>query len=324
MFVEGHYEVAVNFDDVHDVPQFHLRMVSPDEIPKRTPEHLFLYLVTQPFKPLPHVMNLPPLLQEDTFLSLDGDAVVVQKPVMLYTFTTSLPAIACIEFDSNVCTDLLLNRLHQVALWLDTIVSFDGGSHNVARMLVTKQRADVMPGMLAAVDESVLFEWRPNEVVEGATSVNLHTHPVVMAYKKSLEEAPKSMSFRTRFPNYQRHHQEQCAAHAETDDEYAFDLTCLETTCFQQPLLGPDIDGKVPVLFGDFIVFLCLSLRPDSFFKTQIVGVNKSADGFPFELLNNEHLTLPADFAFALFDDKTKTLRSQLLPASSFQYISQF
>lgn len=317
MFVEGHYEVAVRFDDVNSMPEFHLRMLTPDEMPKRVQEQLYMYLVTQPFKPLPHVMNLPPMLQEDTFLSFDASQVAVKRPVLLHTFASSLPAIACIEFESSVTKEALLNRLHNVAVWLDAIVAYDGGSHNVSKVVVTSSQFDLQTGMLPTfLDEDVLFQWHPGQV---PAPESVHTHPIVMAYKKSLEEAPRSLAFRSRFPNHHRHHHEQTSVLPVTE-EYNYDMSYMDLP--MSNLL--DVDGKVPVLFGDFIVFFASShTSEDTFVKTQIVGRAVNEHAFPFELLNNEHVHLPADFAFALFDDKTKTLRSPVAPASRYKYISE-
>lgn len=319
MFVEGHYEVAVNFDEEHAVPQFNLRMVSAEEVPKYARQHYYMYLATQPFKPASHIMNLPPILQEDNFLSFDSSHVSVCKPVMLYTFAPSLPAVACIEFDSSVAADVLVARLHQAATWLDSIVAYDGGSHNVARVVVTRHKTDLQSGTLPPfADNDVLFQWQTGQVQ--MSSANIQQHPVVIAYTKSLEESPRSMSFRTRFPSFQRHHQEQthAVASAAAEDDFTFDMTCFETVSV------PEIDGKIPVMFGDYIVFMHWPVHSDTFVKTQVVGFIDSTTSFPLELLNNEHFQLAPDAPFALFDDKTKTLRTQLFPASRFQYMSNF
>ncbi len=315
MFVEGHYEVAVNFDDQLAVPQFHLRMVSPEEVPKQVSQHLHMYLVTQPFKPVPHIMNLPAMLQEDNFLLFES-LVAVKKPVMLYTFAPTLPAVAHIEFDSSVSLDRLVNTLQQVAIWLDSIVAFDGGSHNVARLLVSTIPVPFQDGMLSPVvqSEDVVFQWHAQPPAIPVAAI--HQHPVVLAYSKQLEESPRAMSFRTRFPSFQRVHQEQTVAAAASEDDCLFDLRCLESVTI------PDMDDVIPVVFGDFIVFMSWPNHGDTFVKTQITGSQSS--GFPFELLNNEHVHLYPDTPFALFDDKTKTLRSRLLPASRFQYMSAF
>lgn len=320
MFVEGHYEVAVNFDAQHAVPQFHLRMVSPDEVPKHAPQRLNMYLATQPFKPVPHIMNLPPMLQEDNFLSFES-LVTVHKPIMLHTFAASLPAIAHIEFESSVSVDLLVNRLHQAAIWLDSIVAYDGGSHNVARLIVSKDPIAFRDGVLPELDNcDVLFQWQASQ--SSAPVAHIQQHPVVLAYTKNLEEAPRSMSFRTRFPSHQRRHQEQtvvAASAARDEEDYTMlDLSCLETVTI------PEVDGKVPIMFGDFIVFMLWPEQSDTFVKTQVVGFQDDGFSFPFQLLNQEHVQLPADAPIALFDDKTKTLRSQLFPASRFQYMSHF